>query len=492
MPTVRAPRLLAALGLVPLVLLASTAFRSAPPAPAPTGVAAFDSSFVQRTMRVELAHTGGPGGEVVALDRVVSDGAWAGSTTRLADETNLGTYQLLVLDRETNRVLYSRGYSSLYAEWETTPEAKRTSRTFRESLRFPWPKRPVQVVLKRRDQENLFKEVASFAIDPDAKSANPAEPPRLGRVVPLFENGPPQRKVDLLVLGDGYTEAEMPKLRADAARLVGVLFETEPFKSRKADFNVRMLELPTSEPGVLRPQSKIFRRTFLGTQYDVFGSERYVLAPDERPLRDAASNAPYEFLEVLVNDAQYGGGGIYSDQATSSADTAFAPYIFVHEFGHHFAGLADEYYTSPVAYETGAGGVKVEPWEPNVTALHDPERLKWKDLVAAGTPLPTPWEKETFETESKKTQAERKRLLDRGAPPAELDALFRREREWETKLLSSMKHSGRVGAFEGAAYEAKGLYRPAADCIMFTRDDVGFCPVCRRAIEKIVDLYARP
>jgi hypothetical protein len=342
------------------------------PAAAPPS-SAFDAAFLPRTMRVDLAHTGGPGGEVIGLERAVADGAWSGSTTRLVDDTNLGTYAFFVIDPRTNRTLYSRGYSSLYAEWETTPEAKRATRTLHESLRFPWPKGRVQVIVKRRDRENLFKEAATFVVDP--AEANPADVPAEGRVVPVFENGPATQKVDLLVLADGYTEAQMPKFRKDAARLLDVLFATEPFKSRKSDFNVRLLELPAKEPGIYRKDGGILRRTRLGTQYGIFGSERYVLTYDERALRDVASAAPYEFLEILVNDARYGGGGIYGDQATASVDSAFSNYVFVHEFGHHFAGLADEYYTSDVAYETG--GEKVEPWEPNVTALHDAAILKW-------------------------------------------------------------------------------------------------------------------
>jgi hypothetical protein len=471
---------LAVLPLVPCLL-----------ALAPSGKepSAFDASFVPKTMRVDLAHTGGPGGEVIGLSRVVSDGPWGGSTTRLVDDTNLGTYWFGVVDPDTNRLVFSRGYSSLYGEWETTSEPKKTTKTLTESLRFPWPKKRVQVVVKRRDKENLFKEVASFVIDP--ADVNPAALAPEGKVVTVFENGPATQKVDLLILGDGYTEAEMPKFRADVKRLSGVLFETEPFKSRKSDFNLRAIELPTKESGITRRDGGRFRRNRLGTQYGIFGSERYVLTYDEPALRDVASAAPYEYVEILVNDARYGGGGIYGDQATASVDSAFTNYLFVHEFGHHFAGLADEYYTSDVAYETGAPE-KVEPWEPNVTALHDPAHVKWQDLVAAGTPLPTPWDKETFETESRKIQTERHQIIAAGGDPAKLDALFTRELKWSTPFLGSMKWSGKVGAFEGAAYEAKGLYRPAADCMMFTRDEVGFCPVCRRAIERVIDVYSRP
>jgi hypothetical protein len=221
----------------------------------------------------------------------------------------------------------------------------------------------------------------------------------------------------------------------------------------------------------------------------VFDSERYAMSLDNRGWRDVASAAPYDVVEILINNSYYGGGGIFNDHATVAVDTGSAEYIFVHEFGHHFAALADEYYTSDVAYETG--GEKIEPWEPNVTALHDPAALKWKDLVAPGTPLPTPWDKAAYEAKSREVQAERRKLRAAGAPEAEMDKLFAAQKAWETSFLSSMPHSKKVGAFEGAAYEAKGLYRPEADCLMFTRDDVGFCRVCRRAIERVIDMYAR-
>jgi hypothetical protein len=466
--------------------LLSLALLAASPVPSP-----FDAAFTPRTMRVDLFHTGGPGGEVVAFDRAVDDGEWPGSRTRLVDDLNLGAFLFEVVDPETNRVLFSRGYSSIFGEWETTDEAKRVSRTFPESLRFPWPTRPVQVVLKRRDRENLFREIWSMRLDPASWRVNPASRVPAGKVIPLFVNGPPAAKVDLLVLSEGYRAAEEAKFVGDARRLVGLLFDKyEPFRSRKADFNVRLLFLPSVESGVFRPDSKVSRRTPLSVQYGIFGSERYVLTTEDRALREAASAAPYDAVEILVNDARYGGGGIYDFQATAAVDTAFAEYVFVHEFGHHFAGLADEYYTSEVAYETGAAA-RAEPWEPNVTAFADPSRLKWRDLVASGTPLPTPWDKEAFEKESRAFQAERRKRIAAGAAPAEIDELFRKELAVETKLLSTMAWSGKVGAFEGAAYEAKGLYRPAADCIMFTRDEVGFCPVCRRAIERVIDRESR-
>ena len=308
----------------------------------------------------------------------------------------------------------------------------------------------------------------------------------------LFESGPPSQKVDILLISEGYTAAQMPKFHADAKRLVDALFAVEPFKSRKPDFNVRGLDLVSPQPGVNRPQVGSFRRTPISAEYNIFDSERYVLTLDNRAFRDAAASAPYEFVEILVNEQQYGGGGIFNDQATTAVDTGFAEYVFVHEFGHHFAGLADEYYTSDVAYETGAAE-HLEPWEPNITALHDPQttqvarpgrgRHAAADAVGQGRPT--------------RRRAARSRpgagnCGPRSVPETEIDTHFRDQMAWDSKFLSSMKYSGKVGAFEGAGYEAKGLYRPEADCIMFTRDPVGFCRVCRRAIGRIIDQYARP
>jgi hypothetical protein len=453
----------------------------------------YERHFTNDTMRVDIFHTGGPvSGEIVSLDRIVNDGPWPGSRTQLVDDTNLGPYLFEVRDTATKALVYSRGYASVYGEWETTAEAKSAHRTFHESLRFPWPQRPVTVSLRKRQPDTTFGQpLWTTEVDPRSRFVNRARLARAdGRVWTVFEHGPPARKVDLLLISEGYTAAEMPKFHADVKRLVEALFREEPFRSRREDFNVRALDLPSAESGVNRPNAAVFRRTPVSAEYNIFDSERYVLTLDNRALRDAAAAAPYEFIEILVNDRTYGGGGIFNDQATTSVDSAFAEYIFVHEFGHHFAALADEYYTSDVAYETGA--VKqVEPWEPNVTALADPKALKWRDLVTPGTPLPTPWEKEAFERHARDIQAERRAIRARNAPEEEMEALFRRQQAFESTLLAGMKHSGRVGAFEGASYEPRGLYRPEADCIMFTRNEVGFCAVCRRAIERIIDVYAR-
>lgn len=439
------------------------------------------------TLRLDYVHAGSAKEETFALDGLVLEGPWAGHPARAIDDTNLGKYYFEVIDRKTNRVLYSRGFASIYGEWETTGEAARIERAFHESLRFPLPAGPVQVVLKKRDAANAFREVWSIGVDPADPAIDRSGPPEV-KVWAVIENGPPRDKVDLLLLGDGYTAAEMETWHADAKRLAELLFAVSPFKERRGDFNVWAIDTPAAESGVSRPLEGIWRRSPIGAQYDAFGSERYVLAFDNKRWREIAGAAPYEVVEIVVNDRKYGGGGIFNGLATVASDNAYTPYVFVHEFGHHFAGLADEYYGSPVAY--AGATARPEPWEPNVTA--DPAAAKWAELIAEGTPLPTPWRKEEFEALQQEIQARRREIRAANRPESEMEALFREESARSAPLLDQVPVAGRVGAFEGAMYESTGYYRPQTDCVMFTRNPVPFCAVCRRAIERVIDLYTPP
>jgi hypothetical protein len=442
---------------------------------------------VPPTLRLDYVHSGTAAGETYALDGLVLEGPWPGHPARGIDDSGLGKYRFEVKDAASGRLLYSRGFASVYGEWETTGEAKQLARSFGESLRFPLPAARARVSIGKRGEGGAFKESWSVEVDPADPSIDRTGPPKGARVWPVLKSGEPAQKVDLLLMGDGYTAAEMDKWHADAKRLTEILFAASPFKERRNDFNVWAVDTPSDESGVARPSDGVYRRSALRAAYDAFGSERYVLALDNKRMREAAAAAPYEFIEIVVNDRKYGGGGIHNLYATVSADNAFTPYVFVHEFGHHFAGLADEYYTSSVAYEAASG--RPEPWEPNATA--DPKAGKWQDLVTAGTPLPTPWEKATYEANQKDYQAKRRQIRADKRPETEMEALFVKEREQSTALLSQGPYARAVGAFEGSMYEATGYYRPQADCTMFTRDEVGFCAVCKRAIERVIDLYTR-
>ncbi len=442
-----------------------------------------------RTMRLDYYHTGTAAEEVFSLDRAVLEPLpWPGNPRRAADDSNLGKYFFEVRDKQTGRTLYSRGFASIYGEWETTDEAKTLRRTFQESLRFPAPDAPVQIVLKKRDAKNGWREVWTTTLDPSDIFIDRSALKSPAPLIEIQKNGDPSEKVDFLIIGDGYTAAEAAKFERDARRMTEVLFRTSPFKERRGDFNVWALCPPAAESGVSRPSTGVYRDSPLGATYDAFGSERYVLTFDNHALRRAASFAPYEFVEILVNNRTYGGGGIHNLYSTVAADNAWANYVFVHEFGHHFAGLADEYYTSSVAYAPPAE--RTEPWEPNVTALLDPAALKWRDLVAADTPVPTPWGKEAFEAYSNSVQQRRRQIRAERRPEEVMEALFGEELKHEQSMFAKERYVGRVGAFEGANYEARGYYRPEVDCIMFTRTD-HFCAVCRRAIERVIDMYAR-
>ena len=443
-----------------------------------------------RTMRLDYYHTGNAKEERFSADRVVLEPLpWPGNPAQPIDTTTRGKYFFEVADAASGAVLYSRGFSSIYGEWETTAEAKEVDRTFSESLRFPAPDRLVRIVVKKRDARNVFRDVWSTKIDPADKFIVRGAEADAGPLIKLHESGDPAKKLDLLILGDGYTARERAKFERDAKRLTATLLATSPFKERQRDINIWGLSPAAAQSGISRPSQHVYRRSPVGATYDAFDSERYVLTFENKAFRDLAANAPYDVVEILTNSATYGGGGIYGLYSTVAADSAWSAYVFVHEFGHHIAGLADEYYTSDVAYLPSAD--RVEPWEPNATAMLDQARLKWKDLVTPGTAIPTPWPKDEFERYTKDVQEKRRAIRAADRPESEMDALFRDEEKHDTTLLNEGAHAGKVGAFEGANYEARGFYRPQADCIMFTRDNVPFCVVCRRAIEQILDLYAR-
>jgi hypothetical protein len=458
------------------LVLCVSVFTAAVSAPAPA------------TMRVDYMHSGNALESRYALDTVVIEALpWPGNSAQAIDNTHRGQSFFEVVDPKTAAVLYSRGFSTLFSEWRTTEEAQRMNRGFQESLRFPLPSAPVHVRVLERDERNAFSVVWSLDVDPGAHDIERSQAPAPAKAMAIVNNGPSPQKVDLLILGDGYTAAQLEKFQADAKRLSEHLFSVSPFKERAKDFNVWALAVPTLESGVSRPSDGKYRWSALGTRYDTLGSERYLMTPDNHALRELAQYAPYEFVEILVNSETYGGGGIFGWYSTAAVGSEWAEYLFVHEFGHHFAALADEYYTSPVAYQSG--DARPEPWEPNVTALRDPTQLKWRKFVTAGTPLPTPWPKQEFEAYEREYQRTRAQLRADHRPEAEMNALFRTELVATQKMFSVAPHRNALGAFAGANYAADGYYRPAMQCIMFNRTEQ-FCEVCQHAIEEVIDLYA--
>ena len=345
--------------------------------------------------------------------------------------------------------------------------------------------------MKKRDAQNAFREVWSTLVDPADMFIDRSPPPSPRRGDPARHGAATRRsKVDVLILGDGYTAAERPKFEKDARRLVDILFATSPFKERRADFNVWGLCPPAAESGISRPSTGVWRRSPAGSHYDAFGSERYVLTFDNRAFRDLAAFAPYEFVEILVNGQTYGGGGIFNLYATVAADSAWAPYIFVHEFGHHFAGLADEYYTSDVAYLPASD--PVEPWEPNATVLRDPAT---PEVEGPGDARARRCRRPGTRRPSRRTRATSR---CGGAPSARptsprprwtrSSASSRRKR---SRMLGAERYAQAVGAFEGAHVPKRAATtgrRSTASCSRATR--FRSAPCAGERSRRVIDLYA--
>jgi hypothetical protein len=451
------------------------------------GDSAFDAQFTDGTLRFDFYHTGTSTEEHFAFDQIVQDGPWAGSKSKLIDDLRLGKYLFEVRDLTSETLLYSRGFCSIYGEWETTAEAKQGWGVFHESLRFPWPRQDVKLVLyKRKDADNTFQLIWEQIVKTGSWRAVHADVSDFYKTFEVIHHGDSTAKVDIVVLGEGYTAKEMGKFRRDAQRFSDALFKAEPFASRKTDFNIRGVETPSPTSGIHHPHQDSHARSALSVRGGAFDSQRYALGFDNKKIRDAASAVPYDFTVILMNDIIYGGGGIYQLYITAAADNAFSEYVFVHEFGHHFACLADEYYTSSVAYELPS--VLTEPYELNVTIQTDRAKIKWGDLIHTEMPVPTPWGKDVFDRHSREIQAKRKALRDAKAPENVLEALFRNQLKWEESHLANIPHAGKTGLYEGAMYQATGMYRSAPGCIMHIRTDY-FCPACQRAIHLVIDQY---
>lgn len=480
------------LSILPLLLLAQTSVD-------------FATYFMDKTMRIDYYHIGDAKMDLITIDQVYQQGTWAGSTTNLIDTFNNGRYYIKVYDLATNRMIFSRGYDSYFGEYKTTSMAlKGIKRTYHESALIPYPKNKIQFTLEVRDRENILHQIFSTIIEPEGVGII-KEPLQKGvKVFEFVKSGDPHNKVDIAFIAEGYTAEEEQKFQSDMKKMIEVFFNQEPYKSRKDKFNFYGAFKPSDQSGCDEPTYGIFKNTAVSASFNSLGSPRYLLTEDNKALRDIAAHVPYDALLIAVNQKRYGGGGIYNLFCVFTTDNQWVAYLFLHEFGHSFAGLADEYYTSSVAYnEFYPHGV--EPVEPNITALLDPDNLKWKHLCTPGIEIPTPWEKEEFDKADNEYQKIRQQINEKiakmkreGAPEADIN-----KEEEESELLSlqnaqkvdeylkNSKYAGKVGAFEGAGYSAQGLYRPMLDCIMFTKGAKPYCKVCEHAIIRVIERYTQ-
>lgn len=450
----------------------------------------YNDYFTNNTLRFDYYHSGVADAEYVSLDELRLEGEWAGSKKNLVNDMDLGLYLFEVLDTESEKVIYALPFASIFGEWQTTIEATDgTWRTFSESQRFPEPKKPFTLLLKKRNPDGSYKQIYQSEHDPKSRFINRSQVNDKNKVWKIFNNGPSEYKVDILVLGDGYRKEDTRQFKQNAKHLIDVLFNTEPFKSRKSDFNVWAIDVYSEEAGLSDPRQNIWKKSALGLQFNSFDSDRYVLTYENKTIREIAAQAPYDAIFIIFNDPKYGGGGIYNLYATVSALSSEADYVFVHEFGHSFASLGDEYYTSDVAYQVSLP--EYEPNRPNVTALIDPENLKWRHLVDNDTPIPTYWNQAKYDSVAIIYQQERQKVINNGASVEEMESMADYFDEARKSVVVEQKYYGKVGAFEGSGYLAKGLYRPEIDCIMFSRNRAEFCKVCLEAIDQMIDWYVK-
>jgi len=463
----------------------------------------FSHHFLDETMRIDYFHTGNSTEEIISLDQIWRQGSWSGSRLHLIDHLDLGRYYIKVYDAESGELLFSKGFDSYYGEWKTTaPAVDGVRRTYHESALIPFPRRPVNFALEVRGKDMSLQEIYRVRIDPawhmireDALDENVI-------VMKAAYHGDSHARVDIAILGDGYTAGEEGKFRSDVQRFADLMLGYEPYKSMADKFNIWGVLKPSLESGCDEPSRGVHRNTALGSTFDSLGSERYLLTEDNRVIRDVAANVPYDVLYIMVNHERYGGGGIYNLFCTFTSDNQWSEFVFLHEFGHSFAGLADEYYSSSTAYNDfyPAG---TEPHERNITAMSDPDNLKWKALIQGDAELPTPWRKSDYDAmdaiynqgraEQNKRIAE---LMKSGATTKEIEAAKAEGEAWSRshqqkvdQWFKTSEYFEKVGAFEGAGYVSQGMYRSQLDCIMFTKGLKKFCAACKAGIREVTAQY---
>ena len=403
--------------------------------------AAFEDHFHMKTLRVDYYHSGDHQSELYAFDEARIEPWWGGSKVNLIDTFYYGHHYFKVFETAGDSLIYSRGYSSLFREWQTTAEARTTTRSFTETVVCPLPKNPCRIVFYSRDGEGVLQEKFTWDYDPDnyfISQERHMEYP----VFDAYTSGASDKCIDIVVLPEGYTEAEMGTFIGDVIAFSKTLFQFSPYDKYADKFNIRGVLAPSHGTGSDIPADTVWTSTLMNTSFYTFDSERYCMTYDNKSVRDLASNAPYDQIYILVNSGKYGGGAIYNYYSVSVNSNRAAAKIFIHEFGHGFAGLGDEYYNAEVAYSEFYP-LHTEPWEPNLTTLTDFE-TKWKHMMHDSIPVPTP-------------------------------------------MTEEYRHI--TGVFEGGGYASKGVYRPGYDCLMNTFRVDQFCEACQEAIEKMILFY---
>lgn len=465
----------------------------------------FDKYFTDQTMRIDYFHIGDAIEEFITIDQVYQYGTWAGSRVNLLDSFNNGRYYVNIFDAESRELIFLKGFDSYLGEYKTSEDAiDRIKRTYHETVLIPFPKNMIIFSIEKRDRNNHLFQIFTEHIDPaDVSIIRDEIKDRTVAVYESDKNADPHLRVDIAILGEGYTLDDKRKFEEDLKYFTGVFFSQPPYSFYEDKFNIYGVYKPSEDSGVDEPRANIYKNTVMNCTFNSLGSERYLLTEDNKAVRDLAAHVPYDALYIMVNHSRYGGGGIYNLYCTFTTGNQYKDFLFIHEFGHSFTGLADEYYTSSTAYNDFYPR-GVEPVEPNITALINPQNLKWEKLLTPGIGVPTPWEKADYDSMDLRWQSGRREMNNKIAELKRNKSHFleieKAEKEYAQKdkehselvdsYLKGSRYHGQVGVFEGAGYSSKGLYRPMLDCIMFSKGDKPFCTVCNGAIVKVINHYS--
>lgn len=465
----------------------------------------FQRYFTGQTMRVDFYMTGDSDGLTISMNQIYKEDRWPGNVNKLIDTQNNGNYYVKIYSLIDNKHIFSKGFNCIFGEYQTTRPAKEgDKKTFIESVRFPYPESPVNLVIEKRNRKNILEPVFSQTIHPDNENIIREKPDSRDRDYVVLKNGDPREKVDLVFVAEGYSADEWNKFKNDADHFTQVLFKAEPFQSHKDLFNVYGAFRVSAQSGVDHPNRGVFRNTVIDASFNALNLSRYLLVDDRKAMRDIASVVPYDAIIVIANTNRYGGGGIYNNYTIFTADHERSESTFMHEFGHGFAGLADEYFSSTVSYENYYPE-GTEPTEPNITALLDTNQVKWEEHLTPGISLPTPWGQDEIMNIKKKQRAKEEKMKEEieklktevasdqviqqireeyAARNKQLDQKIEQIREKYRK-----KYEGKIGVFEGAGYQAKGLYRSEIGVHMFDSEDFTYGPVSEAAILEVIRHY---
>lgn len=409
---------------------------------ASTRAQVFADHFADKTLRVDYIFNGNASGQAICLDGLSALPTWAGRKHHLAELPLQGNGQIIMRNAASGKTIYTTSFSSLFQEWLETDEARNVTKGFENTFLLPYPLQPVEIEITLLDPRRNVRASMKHIVHPNDVLIEQKGNSHITPHKYLLHNDSPEKCIDVAILAEGYTLQEMQTFYEDADIACKSIFDHEPFKSMKKRFNVVAVASPSTDSGVSVPRLNEWKHTAFGSHFSTFYSDRYLTISRVKAIHDALAGIPYEHIIILANTEEYGGGGIYNSYTLTTAHHPMFRPVVVHEFGHSFGGLADEYfYDNDVMTDTYP--LDIEPWEQNISTQVD-FAAKWKDMLSENTPVPTPAEvSENYPT----------------------------------------------GVYEGGGYSAKGIFRPAENCRMRTNEYPAFCPVCQRALRRIIEFY---